>query len=106
MGVSLPHPSSGHAKTRRAPWSTTPVLQLQWETQTPVRPGEGDTCHACIHIRLRHQPHHRKMGVTQTAKMEEDCTILTSIAWRTEWYAAMSRRHSSASVRRGSPAWC
>ncbi|MDR9816651.1 MAG: hypothetical protein WBH07_00905 [Candidatus Methanoculleus thermohydrogenotrophicum] len=32
--------------------------------------------------------------VTQTAKVE-DCTILTRIAWRTEWYAAMGRRHSS-----------
>ncbi|HOB18979.1 MAG TPA: hypothetical protein PKK74_09885 [Candidatus Methanoculleus thermohydrogenotrophicum] len=32
--------------------------------------------------------------VTQTAKME-DCMILTRIAWRTERYAGMGRRHSS-----------
>ena len=32
--------------------------------------------------------------VTQTAKVE-DCMILTSIAWRTEWYAGIGRRHSS-----------
>jgi hypothetical protein len=40
--------------------------------------------------------HNRITGgrVTQTAKVE-DCTILTRIAWRTEWYAGMSRRHSS-----------
>jgi len=32
--------------------------------------------------------------VTQTAKVE-DCTILTRIAGRTEWYAGIGRRHSS-----------
>jgi len=41
--------------------------------------------------------------VTQTTRVE-DCTILTRIAWRTEWYAGMGRRHSSPSLRRGSPA--
>jgi hypothetical protein len=42
-------------------------------------------------------------GVTQTTKVE-DCTILTRIAWRTEWYAGIGRRHSSPGLRRGSPA--
>ena len=32
--------------------------------------------------------------VTQHARIE-DCTILTRIAWRTQWYAGTGRRHSS-----------
>ena len=42
---------------------------------------------------------HRKR-VTQRARIE-DCTILTRIAWRTQWYAGTGRRHSSPHLLAG-----
>ena len=38
--------------------------------------------------------------VTQHARIE-DCTILTRIAWKTQWYAGTGRRHSSTHLLAG-----